>query len=189
MIGCSLGPGPWQCNQLLPSDSTLGSGAGSGAGSGSAAAVGPGPGSGSGSAAALLPAPSPPPPLPLPTKPPAAPPIATTPRREEPSPREPHGPKPTPSTRVVVADEVVMSSVRRLQPTFVACWKRAQRNDPTLLSARIKLTLDIGADGVVAASRTDAEDAKLSSCLAGVARKLAFPALGRAATVEVPLFF
>lgn len=184
LIGGSLGAGPWRCDQLVPQDA--------------------GPGSGS---AALIPPPSPPPsPIPLPPSPPppapprptatppppAAPPIATTPRREEPTGREPLGPRPPappPASRAVIPDEVIMRAVRTLHPTFVACWRRAQRNDPTLVSARVRISLEVDATGAVTSSRTDAEDVKLSRCLAGVARKLAFPSLGRAAAVDVPLFF
>ena len=189
VIGCSLGAGPGHCNALVPLDglSGLGSGfgSGSGSGSGSAAIVPPSPAPPS----VLPPPPSPPPPLPAPP-PPAAPPIATTPRRDEPTPRETLGPRPSPpAPRVVVPDEVIMTAVRALQPTFVACWKRAQRNDPTLTSARVRLSLEIDASGAVTSSRTDAEDEKLSRCLANVARKLAFPALGRAASFDIPLYF
>jgi hypothetical protein len=82
-----------------------------------------------------------------------------------------------------------MRAVRTLHPTFLACWKRAQRNDPMLVSARVRISLEVDATGAVTSSRTDAEDVKLSRCLANVARKLAFPSLGRAAAFDVPLFF
>jgi hypothetical protein len=185
-IGCSLGAGPWQCNQLDPLDA--GPGSGSGIGPGSAGPpiwpIPPTP-------PPPVPPPTPPPPTPPPGRPPpAAPPIATTPRREEPTQRETLGPKkPPPAPRAVVPDEVVMSAIRALQPTFVACWRRAQRNDPSLVSARIRLSLEVDASGTVTSSRTDAEDGKLSACIANVARKLTFPALGRAAAFDIPLLF
>ncbi len=137
-----------------------------------------------------------PPDLPPPTRPngapppPAAPPIATTPRRDEPTQREPLGPRPQPPpSRVAIPEEVIMRAVRTLHPTFVACWKRAQRNDPSLVSARVRISLEVDASGAVTSSRTDAEDERLGRCLANVARKLAFPAIGRAAVLDVPLFF
>ncbi|HSK05567.1 MAG TPA: hypothetical protein VK932_30175, partial [Kofleriaceae bacterium] len=101
----------------------------------------------------------------------------------------PRPPSPPPASRVVVPEEVIMRAVRTLHPTFVVCWKRAQRNDPTLVSARVRISLEVDADGAVTSSRTDAEDEKLSRCLASVARKLAFPSLGRAAAFDVPLYF
>jgi hypothetical protein len=79
--------------------------------------------------------------------------------------------------------------MRALQPTFAACWRRAQRNDPTLASLRVRLSLEVDASGTITASRTDAEDDKLSRCLSNVARKLAFPAPGRPVTFDVPLYF
>lgn len=192
VIGCSLGAGPWQCNPLASPEAGFGS------------AFGPAPGSGAdshaGSGGSNLPAPTPPalPPRPTPppptlsptAPPPAAPPIATTPRRDEPTPRETLRPAPPPpSPRVVVPEEVIMAAVRALQPTLVACWRRAQRNDPALTSARIRLSLELDASGAVTSSRTDAEDPRLSTCLANVARKLAFPALGRPAAFDIPLYF
>lgn len=192
-IGCSLGAGPWQCNQLLPQDGGPSSCPCAGSGSGAGAGAGSGAGSGSGSgSASLIPPPTPPPPTPGPTaKPPAAPPLATAPRREEPMRRETLGGKPPPPAgpRARLPEEVIMSAVRVLQPTFVACWKRAQRSDPSLLSARVRISLEVDVSGAVTASRTDAENEKLSRCLANVARKLSFPAPGRPAAFDVPLYF
>lgn len=82
-----------------------------------------------------------------------------------------------------------MTAVRALQPTFLACWKRAQRSDPMLTSARIRLSIELDAAGAVTSSRADAEDEKLARCLANVARKLSFPAPGRPAALDVPLYF
>ena len=192
VIGCSLGAGPWQCNPLASPaagfvaslGSALGSGADSHAGSGGSNLPAP-------TSPTLPPRPTPPPPTLSPSAPPpVAPSIATTPRRDEPTQRETLRPAaPPPSPRVVVPEEVIMTAVRALQPTLAACWRRAQRSDPTLTSARIRLSLEIGASGAVTSSRTDAEDERLSACLASVARKLVFPALGRAAALEIPLYF
>ncbi len=190
VIGGSLGAGPWRCDQLLSHDA--GPGSGFGPGPGSADPTTPTPTTPT--PTPPIPPPTPPPPAPpVPPRtspPPAAPPIATTPRREEPTQRETLGPKQPPATsRVVIPDEVVLTAVRALQPTFAACWRRAQRNDPSLVSARIKLALEVDASGKVTSSRADAEDEKLARCLANVARKLAFPALGRPAALEIPLHF
>jgi hypothetical protein len=176
-VGASLGAGPLQCNLHFSLDLGFGSGSGSGSGS-------------------QLPAPPTPPPpsVPSPAGPPepaATPPIASAPRRDEPTTRESHAPKKpvAAAPRVLVPDEVVMAAVRTLQPTFVACWKRAQRNDPALASARVRISLEVDETGAIVSSRTDAEDEKLSRCLANVARKLVFPPLGRAAAFEIPLYF
>jgi hypothetical protein len=192
LIGGSLGAGPWRCNPLAPPEPGFGGSFGS--------AFGAAPGSDSDSGGSSLPSPTsptlptrptPPPPTPPPSAPsPAAPAIATTPHRDEPTPRETLRPKqPPPSPRVVVPDEVILAAVRALQPTFAACWRRAQRTDPALTSARIRLSLELDASGAVTSSRTDAEDAKLSACLANVARKLPFPAPGRPAAFDIPLYF
>jgi hypothetical protein len=182
VIGCSLGAGPWRCDPFVPQE----------AGPGAMRRLPP--------RDPPPPPPPPPPPLPPPppplspngpSPPPAAPPIATTPRRDEPTGRETLAPRSPPAAPPVVAfsDEVVVRVVRALHPTFLACWRRAQRNDPTLLSARVRLSLEIDAEGAIAASRADAEDELLSRCLANVARKLTFPAPGRSLTLAIPLHF
>jgi hypothetical protein len=203
-IGASLGAGPAQCNLLLPwPDTVPGLGSGSGPGSGSGSALGvpslpllplpapePRPAPPTPAPAPRSPAPAPPlvtPPAPSPA--PRTPPLATAPRREEPTARETLGPKKPPPARVAFSDEVIVSAVRVLQPTFTACWKRAQRNDPSLVTARVRIFLEVDADGAVTASRTDAEDERLGTCLANVSRKLAFPAPGKAVALELPLFF
>jgi len=192
---CSLGAGPWRCSMIPSLGALSGLDLSPGPGSGSGVRTIPDADAGTGGERGRLPAPplpTPPPPVPPPAKtpaPPAAPPIATAPRRDEPTTREPHGPAKAPPTRARIPDEVVMTAVRALQPTFVACWKRAQRSDPTLTSARVRISLEVDDAGAVTAARTDAEDAKLSRCLANVARKLTFPAPGRLAAFEIPLYF
>jgi hypothetical protein len=188
-IGLSLGAGPWRCSLLAPPDAGPGSGAGlSSAGRLGAGAglLGAGSGTGSGSAAPpLRPSVTAPPP-------PATPSLSTTPRREEPAPREtvaPRKPAAEPSRRAAFNEDVIQAAMRPLQPTFAACWKRAQRNDPTLTSARIKLSLEVDWSGAVIASRTDALDDKLGACLANVARRLRFPEPGRTLAFDVPLIF
>jgi hypothetical protein len=147
--------------------------------------------------------PAPPPPLPVPrpsapplvTPPspspaPVAPPLAPAPRRDEPTTRETLGAKKPPAAgKVAFADEVIVGAVRVLQPTFTACWRRAQRNDPSLTTARVRLYLEVDKSGAVAASRTDAEDEVLGTCLANVSRRLAFPAPGKPVALEIPLYF
>jgi hypothetical protein len=204
VVGCSLGPGPWRCNQLLPQDTGPGAASGSGGGaSWEGPLPPPAPPPPPGPTPTIRPAPPPPPP---PTPPPqatppplATPPLGATPRREEPTPRETLAPRKPPSAssassasappRIVIAEEIAMTAVRALQPTFLACWKRAQRSEPSLVSARIRLSLEIDAAGAVTSSRTDAENEQLARCLANVARKLTFPAPGRPAALDVPLFF
>lgn len=122
----------------------------------------------------------------------AAPPavVAATARREETTQRETLFPRPAPrAAKFAFPEEVVVGAVRVLQPTFNACWRRAQRNDPTLITARVQLSLEVDAAGAVTASRATAEDAKLGTCLSHVARGLSFPASGKAVAFDVPLFF
>lgn len=205
---CSLGAGPWRCSLRRSLDAVPGLAhvaayvAGYAAGYAAGAGAGPGPGPGL-PVIAAVPAPGadagrrsiPPRPPAVappgrPAAPPAAPAITAAPRRDEPTARELHGPpRPAPPALAVVPDEIVVTAVRALQPTFVACWRRAQRGDPTLVSARVRISLELDGAGAVTAARTDADDPRLSRCLASVARSLAFPALGRPAALEIPLYF
>lgn len=104
--------------------------------------------------------------------------------------REPEPPEPArPAAKFTFPDEVIVRALRVMQPTFSACWRRAQQRDPLLSSARVQLSLEVDAAGAVTAARANAEDAKLAACLSNVARGLMFPAGGREAAFDVPLFF
>lgn len=192
-IGGSLGAGPWQCSPTPWPDPGAGSGSSVARPAAPPFVLGPPP------AAPPVPAPAPPAPRPAappivtppsPSPAPAAPKLTPAPRRDEPTVRETLGTKKPPAAgKVAFADEVIVGAVRVLQPTFTACWRRAQRNDPSLTTARVRLYLEVDPSGAVSSSRTDAEDELLDSCLAKVSRRLAFPAPGKPVALEIPLYF
>lgn len=91
--------------------------------------------------------------------------------------------------RVALTEDAILRATRAAQPMLAACWRRAQRADPALQYARVLLRIEVDPRGSVASVRTDAEDERFSACLAAVARRLVFPALGRAVPLELPLIF
>jgi hypothetical protein len=104
---------------------------------------------------------------------------------------------PAPSEAIQLPDEVVVRTVGVAQPTFLRCWARAQRVDPTLgstlsstqISSKVRLRLEVDAAGKVTSVQTDSDSPALARCLAVVARQLAFPAPGQPAVVDLPMIF
>jgi hypothetical protein len=85
-------------------------------------------------------------------------------------------------------DEVVVKAIRVGQPAFLRCWARAQRIEG-LDTTKVRLQLEVNAEGRVIQARTDSDSPMLSRCLITVARGLAFSAPDQPAVVEVPLMF
>ncbi len=95
-----------------------------------------------------------------------------------------------PQRTITLPEAVVVKAMAAGQQTFLRCWARAQRTDPTLIgSAKVRLHLEIDERGKVVAVHSDAASEPLARCLAVVARTLPFPAPGKPAVVELPLMF
>jgi hypothetical protein len=94
-----------------------------------------------------------------------------------------------PGLPIRLPEEAVVRALDAGQPLFVRCFRKAHDADPTWASIKVKVHLEIDANGLVASVRSDAADPALAACLARIARNLPFPAPGKAATVELPLFF
>lgn len=110
-------------------------------------------------------------------------------KQEAPSGRVSSAPPRVPPVRTItLPDEVVVKALAVGQPAFLRCWARAQRADG-LSATKVHLHIELDASGKVTASQSDSESPALSSCLAVVARRLPFPAPGRAAVVDLPLMF
>jgi hypothetical protein len=176
MVVLSLGAGPWQCQLPAPDDASIPA----------ISEVITAPVTDT-KAVAKVEAPPPKRPKRQPLETPT---VQPTPRRDEVTRRETYGDKkPASRTRLTYPDEVVVRVLRLGQSSFLACWKRAQRVDPTLQITKVRLALEIDSFGVVQAARTDVEDEKLSACLAMVGRRLPFPPLGEPVVLDVPLLF
>jgi hypothetical protein len=113
-----------------------------------------------------------PPPLPQQAPQPAAPPPESLPPRDQ---------LPT------VADAIVLRALDQEQAAFTRCFTRAHERDPTLGTTKVELHVILDPDGAVRAVDLDAQDNKLATCLANVARQLHFPAPGRFAVANIAL--
>jgi hypothetical protein len=90
---------------------------------------------------------------------------------------------------VTVPDEVVVRALNTMQSAFVACFKRASRNDPLMGATRVKVHLELDPAGGVVVVQTDTDNWDLARCLTIVAKRLPFPPPGAPAVVDFPLFF
>jgi len=104
--------------------------------------------------------------------------------REVLRPRLPEAPKPF----YTFPDHVVVHAMSVGEHAFLHCFKRAQRVDPLLTAAKVQLHLELDASGVIVNAQTSASGA-LSNCLVAVARHLPWPAPGKRAVVDAPLYF
>jgi hypothetical protein len=98
-------------------------------------------------------------------------------------------PAPRPAKLVTLPEAVVLKAMDAGRPTFLRCWARAQRDDPTLSGSKVKLHIELDERGKVTAVTSDTESELLARCLAVVARGLPFPPAGQPALVELPLIF
>lgn len=159
---------PWQCNLAPRGDSGL-----------------------LDSSAAPLPEKLAPPPPNAPPHDPALPaPSAVTPKQEHPEPRIPAAPLPaSPVRAVTLPDEVVVQAIGAGQQAFLRCWARAQRSDAPPTTDKVRLHLEIDAQGRVTAASSDSDSPALERCLQIVVRRLPFPPPGRPSVVDLPLMF
>lgn len=118
-------------------------------------------------------------------------------RQAKPPAREEHAPARTPlapppaatAAPAQLADDVVVRALDGGRAAFRGCWKRALDADPLLDATKVKLRIEVDAEGNVVAVTHDAANGKLGNCLAIVARGLQVPAPAHAAYAEFPLFF
>jgi hypothetical protein len=123
-----------------------------------------------------------------PTNPPTSPPYQLG-HREEVSPPEQRRPNIVPEIPPLRIPEASLVHVLDLaQPAFLGCFHRAQRNDPTLISAKINLHLFVDTSGAVMSVSTDVTDPKLATCLTNNARRLKFPPPSALAVADMTFF-
>jgi hypothetical protein len=89
-----------------------------------------------------------------------------------------------------LADDVVVRALDVMQPAFLRCYKRSQRDNPRSLTLKVNVHLEIDAAGAVTAATTDLrDDAPLAACILAVAKKLPFPVPYEPVFVDIPLHF
>ncbi|MEO8699229.1 MAG: hypothetical protein ABI867_04270 [Kofleriaceae bacterium] len=97
--------------------------------------------------------------------------------------------KPAVSTRATLPEALVVRALDLGRAGFLHCFKKAAEFDPSQLSFKVRLHLEIDAAGVVTAASTDAGEPALANCLARIGYTLAFPAPRVPAVVDLPLLF
>lgn len=118
-------------------------------------------------------------------------PSAASPKHEEPAARIAGAlPRSAPAAPMLtLPDELVVKAMDAGQQAFLRCWAHAQRSDTPPSETKVRLHLELDHDGRVTAVRTDSDSQVLERCLGVVARRLPFPAPGRAGAIELPLMF
>jgi hypothetical protein len=86
-------------------------------------------------------------------------------------------------------DEVVMRLLETGRAGFVRCFKKAIAADPTELSFKVKLRVELDENAAITGAHTDSTNPALDGCLSRSAAWLKFPAAGKRVVVELPLFY
>lgn len=118
-----------------------------------------------------------------PLVPPAEPKTETIPPREV---LEPRVPPVQPDT---LPDEVVLRLIETGRAAFTRCFKKAIATDPTVVSFKVRVHVELAADGAFTSVTSDAIDTALGACLTRATRWLPFPASDRPVAVDVPLLY
>jgi hypothetical protein len=99
-----------------------------------------------------------------------------------PGPREEHVPSrtnadpppPPPGPAVVLLDEDVVRALEVRQPSFMRCYRIAQKNDIMLGQVRVSLHVKVGLAGTVDDATADGGPPGLDDCIVAVAKRLTF---------------
>lgn len=97
-----------------------------------------------------------------------------------------HGP---PIQRVLLSEELVLRVMDLGKASFLRCFRKAIDRDPTVLDFKVRLHVELDVVGNVTTASSDATDRQLADCLVRSAYRLPFPAPGKPAMVDLPLFY
>ena len=88
-----------------------------------------------------------------------------------------------------LGEELTLRVMDLGRSSFVRCFKRAMNNDPTVMDFKIRLRVELDVVGNVTTANTDSAVMTLNNCLVRTAYGLPFPAPGKPAVAEMPLFY
>jgi len=88
-----------------------------------------------------------------------------------------------------LGEELTLRVMDLGRSSFVRCFKRAIDNDPTVMDFKIRLRVELDVVGNVTTANTDSGVTTLNNCLVRTAYGLPFPAPGKPAVAEMPLFY
>jgi hypothetical protein len=104
--------------------------------------------------------------------------------------RETLAPTQPPAERALrLPDDVVMSLLETGRAAFVRCFKKAVAADPTVVSFKVRVRVELDDDGAITAASADTTDQALAACLTRATGWIRFPASGKRVVVELPLFY
>jgi hypothetical protein len=86
-------------------------------------------------------------------------------------------------------DEDVLRALQLRQPSFLRCYRKAQRDDVMLDRVTLRLHVQVGPTGAVDSATTEGGPRALSDCVIAVARQLTFPPPEMVLDVALPLYF
>jgi hypothetical protein len=95
----------------------------------------------------------------------------------------------TPGPTIELLDEDVVRALGARQPSFLRCFRIAQRDDLMLVRAQVSLHVTVGPAGTVDAATADGGPPKLDACIQAVARHLSFGRPAQAVDASLTLFF
>jgi hypothetical protein len=86
-------------------------------------------------------------------------------------------------------DDVVIKLLETGRVAFVRCFKKAVQSDPTVISFKVRVHVELDGDGAIASANADTTDAQLAGCLVRSLGWLRFPTTGRPVAVDLPLIY
>jgi hypothetical protein len=117
--------------------------------------------------------------------------LATAPPRDEHAPTRTSAdpPPPAPGPTVALADDDVLRALQERQPSFLRCFRIAQKDDLLLVTARVSLHVRVGATGAIDDATADGGPPKLDACIEAVAKHLSFGTPEQPVEASLTLFF
>jgi hypothetical protein len=86
-------------------------------------------------------------------------------------------------------DDVVVRLLDTGRAAFVRCFKKAAAADPSVGSFKVRIRVELDADGAITGTSADTTDSALAGCLTRATGWIRFPASGKRVVVELPLFY
>lgn len=114
--------------------------------------------------------------------------LAAAQRHEHGPTRTEPAPPPPPTRAVALSDGDVLRALDQRQPSFLRCFRIAQRDDLMLVSARVALHVKVGPAGAIAVA-ADGGPPALDACVEAVARRLSLGAPDQPVEANLTLFF
>jgi hypothetical protein len=91
--------------------------------------------------------------------------------------------------RAGLPDELVIRLIESGRALFVRCFKQAYTADPTVMSFKVHVYVEVDPGGVVTSTTTDASAPDLAACVTRATKWLRFPETEQRVRVDLPLVY